>query len=192
MSLDSSSGFDALDARDDIDILDVIDLSEGRGRVRRRPSVCSVLATTRRLHALAPAVLGVMLLSPSAGCRWTGDLFTYCKGDKDCPGRFYCGEHDICLSACAGRECGSGVNDVLCGTCGGETPYCTADGQCVDPCIGYECGERHGKPCGICSGSTPVCNSQDGLCEPSCVPCCSGKVWGPGGGGGTCPPGCSG
>ncbi len=101
---------------------------------------------------------------------------------------FGCGECDVCVPNCNGKQCGADGCGGSCGSCpAGST--CSAAGKCVTSCVpscdGKQCGSNGcGGVCGVCKPSE-YC-SGTGQCVSICTPQCNGKQCGPDGCGGSC------
>ena len=94
------------------------------------------------------------------------------------------GQCDVCVPACAGKQCGDDGCGGQCGACpdgqGCSDGQC---GSCTASCDGKQCGDDGcGGDCGSCPQDT---GCVDGQCV-GCTPSCEGKQCGPDGCTGVC------
>ena len=91
----------------------------------------------------------------------------------------------VCVTQCAGKECGDDGCDGVCGTCPGqlqcEEGLCVVGGVCGDGACEGDVGET-------CANCDVDCGCGDGICVGGacCMPDCGGAECGGDGCGGTC------
>jgi len=140
-----------------------------------------------RPHTLVPYLL--CFLSLGAGCSGSGDKKDTNQADSsnyDATGLPPDGP--VCQENCAGRVCGPGRCEGICGQCPlnqvCSLGACVDASSCVDTCdsLDCDCDQVCGNLCGSCS---PGWRCTDG-CFCQCMPQCSGKQCGDNTCGGTC------
>ena len=104
-----------------------------------------------------------------------GEHYGVCLVDGTCRDGLVCDPViNLCISPeedCIGRACGLSPNaGHACGTCPGETEWCTDEGRCLDDCADLECGPSPipGIACGTCPGPTDLC-TEAGHCVDDCA-----------------------